>query len=190
MRKKMSIHNGKFVKLGVGVNGHVRDDRQRREEAVTYKRKKAWLGGICLCMSVVFTACGTDGRSTGAREGADAQSMREEQTVQKGQDKEGAQDRQDVQTAQSGQETDGTEDNASGEQDEQETAGTQNAEALREQVLSEMTDEQKNWMGGLSKEQRLADFESLCEGLRENYPYVKLAKRQVGADLDALETAL
>lgn len=74
-------------------------------------------------------------------------------------------------------------------QDRQETTGTQNEEALREQVLSEMTDEQKNWMGGLPREQRLADFESLCEGLRENYPYVKLAKRQVGADLDALETA-
>lgn len=26
-----------------------------------------------------------------------------------------------------------------------------------------------------------------CDGLRENYPYVKLAKRQAGADLDALE---
>lgn len=64
----------------------------------------------------------------------------------------------------------------------QEEAGTQNAEALREQVLAEMSDEQKNWMGGLSKEQRLADFESLCDGLRENYPYVKLAKRQTGAD--------
>lgn len=73
-------------------------------------------------------------------------------------------------------------------QEGQETTGTQNEEALREQVLSEMTDEQKNWMGGLSKEQRLADFESLCKGLRENYPYVKLAARQVGADLDALET--
>lgn len=73
-------------------------------------------------------------------------------------------------------------------QDLQETTGTQNEEALRAQVLSEMTDEQKNWMGGLSKEQRLEDFESLCEGLRDNYPYVKLAARQVGADLDALET--
>lgn len=73
-------------------------------------------------------------------------------------------------------------------QEGQETTGTQNEEALREQVLSEMTDEQKNWMGGLSKEQRIADFESLCKGLRENYPYVKLAARQVGADLDALET--
>lgn len=69
----------------------------------------------------------------------------------------------------------------------QEEAGTQNADAVREQVLAEMSDEQKNWMGGLSKEQRLADFESLCDGLRENYPYVKLAKRQAGADLDALE---
>lgn len=83
------------------------------------------------------------------------------------------------------QETPGTE-TARGKQEE---AGTQNAEALREQVLAEMSDEQKNWMGGLSKEQRLADFESLCDGLRENYPYVKLAKRQAGADLDALETA-
>ena len=46
-------------------------------------------------------------------------------------------------------------------QEGQETTGTQNEEALREQVLSEMTDEQKNWMGGLSKEQRIADFESL-----------------------------
>lgn len=69
-----------------------------------------------------------------------------------------------------------------------EAAGTQNVDRIREQTLSAMTDDQKNWMGGLSKEQRMADFESLCDGLRENYPYLKLAKRQVGADLDALET--
>lgn len=75
------------------------------------------------------------------------------------------------------------------EKEKQEETSTQNADAVREQVLAEMSDEQKNWMGGLSKEQRLADFESLCDGLRENYPYVKLVKRQTGADLDALETA-
>lgn len=78
--------------------------------------------------------------------------------------------------------------NSREEQNPQEAAGTQNADRIREQVLSEMTDDQKNWMGGLSKEQRMADFESLCDGLRENYPYLKLAKRQVGADLDVLET--
>lgn len=72
-------------------------------------------------------------------------------------------------------------------QDEQEAAGTQKEEEIRKQVLEEMSEEQRNWMGGLSKEQRLADFESLCDGLRENYPYVKLAKRQAGADLDVLE---
>lgn len=55
--------------------------------------------------------------------------------------------------------------------------------------IQNVQDEQKNWMGGLSREQRLADFESLCDGLRENYPYVKLAKRQEGADLDALEVS-
>lgn len=73
-------------------------------------------------------------------------------------------------------------------QDQQEVTGTQAYEALRAQVLSEMSDEQKNWMGGLSKEQQLADFEGLSDGLRVNYPYVELAKRQAGADLDALET--
>lgn len=72
-------------------------------------------------------------------------------------------------------------------QDQQEAAGTQAAEALKEQVLAEMPDEEKNWMGGLSKEQRLADFESLCDGLRDNYPYVEPEKRLNGADLDALE---
>lgn len=72
-------------------------------------------------------------------------------------------------------------------QNEQEAAGTQKEEEIRKQVLAEMSEEQRNWMGGLSKEQRLADFESLCDGLRENYPYVKLAKRQAGADLDVLE---
>ena len=63
--------------------------------------------------------------------------------------------------------------------------------SIREATVSDIQngrEEQKNWMGGLSKEQRMADFESLCDGLRENYPYLKLAKRQVGADLDALET--
>ena len=161
----------------------------RRKRAATYQRKRMWLGGICLSLSVAVAACGTDGRTAGSREAPDAQSMQEEQAVQKGQDKEGAQDRQDAQTAQGVQETEGTENvqNTSATQDLQETAGTQNAEALRAQVLSEMTDEQKNWMGGLSEEQRLADFGSLCEGLRENYPYVKLASRQAGADLDVLE---
>lgn len=92
----------------------------------------------------------------------------------------GAQEASDVQRVQG-------ERRAQDEQDVQEAAGTQNTDAVREQVLAEMSDEQKNWMGGLSREQRLADFESLSSGLRENYPYVKLAKRQAGADLDALE---
>ena len=108
----------------------------RRKRAAMYQRKRMWLGGICLSLSVAVAACGTGGRTAGSREAPDAQSM---------QDKEGA------------------------------------------QVLSEMTDEQKNWMGGLSEDQRLADFRSLCEGLRENYPYVKQASRQAGADLDVLE---
>ena len=69
----------------------------------------------------------------------------------------------------------------------QSTQKEQSTGKVQEQVLAEMSNEQKNWMGGLSAEQRLADFESLCDGLRENYPYVKLAKRQAGADLDALE---
>ena len=114
----------------------------RRKRAATYQRKRMWLGGICLSLSVAVAACGTDGRTAGSREAPDTQSM---------QDKEGA------------------------------------------QVLSEMTDEQTlvlysgHPLGGLSEEQRLADFGSLCEGLRENYPYVKLASRQAGADLDVLE---
>ncbi len=124
-----------------------------------------WLGGICLGLSVAVAACGTDGRNAGARETTDIQS------VQEGQDTEVAQDRQDAQTEQGVQETEGTENeqNTLATQDLQETTGTQNEEALREQ--------------------RLADFESLCEGLRENYPYVKLAARQAGADLDVLERA-
>ncbi|MCX4338598.1 MAG: hypothetical protein OSJ72_03035 [Lachnospiraceae bacterium] len=71
---------------------------------------------------------------------------------------------------------------------QQEATGTQAAEALKEQVLAQMSDEERNWMGGLSKEQRLADFKSLCDGLREHYPYAESAKQQIGADLDALET--
>lgn len=149
------------------------------------RKKRAWIGGVCLGVSLAFTACGTDGRNAGVREVPDVQS------VQEGQNAIGGQDVQDAQTPQGVQEIEGTEDmqNASKAQDGQEATGTQNAEALREQVLSEMTDEQKNWMGGLSGEQRLADFESLCDGLRDNYPYVTLARRQAGADLDALETA-
>ncbi len=164
--------------------GKVWHGRDEGKESPHIREKRMWLGGICLGLSVAVAACGTDGRNAGAPETTDIQS------VQEGQDTEAAQDRQDARTAQGVQETEGTENvqNTSATQDLQETAGTQNEEALREQVLSEMTDEQKNWMGGLSKEQRLADFASLCEGLRENYPYVKLAKRQVGADLDALET--
>ena len=65
----------------------------RRKRAATYQRKRMWLGGICLSLSVAVAACGTDGRTAGSREAPDAQSMQEEQAVQKGQDKEGAQDR-------------------------------------------------------------------------------------------------
>lgn len=169
---------------GSRVRGNVWHGGDEGKGSPRIRGKRMWLGGICLGVSVAVAACGTDGRNAGARETSDIQS------VQEGQDTEVAQDRQDAQTAQGVQETEGTENvqNTSATQDLQETTGTQNEEALREQVLSEMTDEQKNWMGGLSKEQRLADFESLCEGLRENYPYVKLAARQVGADLDTLET--
>lgn len=169
---------------GSRVRGNVWHGGDEGKESPCIREKRMWLGGICLGVSVVVAACGTDGRNAGARETTDIQSVQERQ------DTEVAQDRQDAQTAQGVQETEGTENvqNTSATQDLQETTGTQNEEALREQVLSEMTDGQKNWMGGLSKEQRLADFESLCEGLRDNYPYVKLAARQVGADLDALET--
>lgn len=130
------------------------------------KMKRIWLGGLCLGFSVALSACGTGGRSF------------EEQSVTVIQ---GAQNQQSAGNAQG-------EQSAGSAQNQQEAAGTQAYEALRAQVLSEITDEEKNWMGGLSSKQRLADFESLCEGLRENYPYVKLAKRQAGADLDALET--
>lgn len=55
------------------------------------------------------------------------------------------------------------------------------------QTLAEVPDADPNWMGGLNKEQRMQDFESLCNGLRDNYPYLLLAKRQAGADIDVLE---
>lgn len=55
------------------------------------------------------------------------------------------------------------------------------------QAQTEIADDNINWMGGLTKEQRLQDLESLCDGLRDNYPYLVLAKRQAGADIDALE---
>lgn len=133
------------------------------------KKKRIWIGGLCLGFSVALSACGTGGRSFEEQSVTVIRSAQEAGNAQDEQKTGGAQDEQ-------------------GAQDQQEAAGTQAYEALKEQVLAEMTDEQKNWMGGLSSKQRLADFESLCEGLRENYPYVKLAKRQVGADLDALET--
>lgn len=142
------------------------------------RKKKMWLVGVCFGFSVVFSVCGAGGRSfeeqsvTVIRSEQETQDEQETESVRGEQSAGNAQDEQSVGKA----------------QNRQEAAGTQAYEALREQVLSEMTGEQKNWMGGLSSKQRLADFESLCGGLRENYPYVKPAKRQVGADLDALET--
>lgn len=150
------------------------------------RKKKMWLGGLCLGFSVALTACGTGGsfqeqavtviqsaqETQDARETACVRSEQSAGNVQNGQSAGSAQEEQSIGKA----------------QNQREVTGTQTYEALKERVLAEMTDEQKNWMGGLSREQRLADFESLCEGLRENYPYVKLAKRQVGVDLDALET--
>lgn len=127
-------------------------------------KKMIWSTAVsAFGLAMAVTGCGAGGRQPVTQEETRTQKVQEVQST--------------------GQETSGTE-TAQGKQEE---TGTQNADALREQVLAEMTDEQKNWMGGLSKEQRLADFESLCDGLRENYPYVKLAKRQAGADLDALE---
>lgn len=130
-------------------------------------RKRTMSGGLCLvfALSVAVTACGKGGRSF--REQSVTVIQSERQT-------------QEERSAGSEQETEG-------KQEQQEAAGTQAAETLKEQVLAELSDEEKNWMGGLSGKQRLADFESLCDGLRDNYPYVKLAKRQVRADLDALK---
>lgn len=132
-------------------------------------RKRILSVGLCLGFSVAVTACGTGGRSFKEQSVTVIQSEQKTEGAQAERSTENAQKKESV-------------------QDQQEAAGTERWEALKEQVLAEMSDEEKNWMGGLSKEQRLADFESLCEGLRDNYPYVKLAKRQSGADLDALET--
>ena len=129
--------------------------------AARNRQRRVRLCGVCLGLGVAVTACGADGHGFGGQDASEIQSVQESQESQ----------------------------DAGNVQDEQEAAGTQKEEEIRKQVLAEMSEEQKNWMGGLSKEQRLADFKSLCEGLRENYPYVKLAKRQAGADLDALETA-
>lgn len=132
-------------------------------------RRKIWIGSVCLGFSVAMTACGTDGRS-----------FREQSVtvIQSEQNTEDAQAKRSTENAQK----------KGSVQDQQEAAGTERWEALKEQVLAEMSDEEKNWMGGLSSKQRLADFKSLCDGLRDNYPYVKLAKQQIGADLEALET--
>ena len=59
-------------------------------------------------------------------------------------------------------------------------------EAVTQQILDDMSDEEKNWMGGLTREERLEDFDALCRGLEANYPYLELARRQTGADLDEL----
>lgn len=131
-------------------------------------RSRMWIGSVCLGFSVAVTACGTGGRSF------------QEQSVTAIQSEQKTEDAQAKRSAENAQKKGSV-------QDQQEAAGTERWEALKEQVLAEMSDEEKNWMGGLSKEQRLADFESLCEGLRDNYPYVELAKRQAGADLDALK---
>lgn len=139
-------------------------------------RKKIWEAAAVFGLAMAVAGCGAGGRQPVVEKETGIQSTKEEQSTGKVQE-------------QVAKDTGNAEEEAAGStQSKQEEAGTQNAEALREQVLAEMSDEQKNWMGGLSKEQRLADFESLCDGLRENYPYVKLAKRQAGADLDALET--
>ena len=129
--------------------------------AARNRQRRVRLCGVCLGLGVAVTACGADGHGFGGQDASEIQSVQETQESQ----------------------------DAGNVQDEQEAAGTQKEEEIRKQVLAEMSEEQKNWMGGLSKEQRLADFKSLCEGLRANYPYVKLAKRQAGAVLDALETA-
>lgn len=134
---------------------------------------------LCLGLSLAVTACGTGGRS-----------YREQSVtvIQDGQDTESAKNKQSTGNAGNAESEQGGQNAGNAQKTGQKVAGTQAAEALREQVLSEMSDEEKNWMGGLSGKQRLVDFESLCDGLRENYPYLELAKRQVGADLDALET--
>ncbi|MDE7359381.1 MAG: hypothetical protein K2N39_08160 [Lachnospiraceae bacterium] len=142
--------------------------------AARNKRRGVRLCGICLGLAMAASGCGADGRQYSMTEEAGIQSVQDEQEAQ------------DTGNARDGQEAQDT-GNARDEQDKQEATGTQNEEEAREQVLSEMTDEQKNWMGGLSREQQMEEFESLCDGLRENYPYVKLAKRQAGADLDTLE---
>lgn len=131
-------------------------------------RKRYWRM-MAFALAAVLTGCGADGRNLESRQTqeTDTQAVSAAQGVENAQEVPGTQKEKDV----------------------QESAGTQVADALMAQVLSEMPDAQKNWMGGLTEEQRLNDFASLCDGLRENYPYVKLAKRQAGADLDALETA-
>lgn len=149
------------------------------------RKKKMWLGGLCLGFSVALTACGTGGSFqeqavTVIQSAQETQDARETASVRDEQSAGNAQNEQSAGSAQG-------EQSVGKARNQQEAAGTQAYEALKERVLAEMTDEQKNWMGGLSGEQRLADFESLCEGLRNNYPYVELAKRQAGADLDALE---
>ena len=53
-------------------------------------------------------------------------------------------------------------------------------------VLAQMDNEQKNWIGGLSKEHYREDLTFLYETLKQNYPYLSLAKRAVGADLEIL----
>lgn len=139
--------------------------------AARNKRRSVRLCGICLGLAMAASGCGADGRQYNMAEEAGMQNVQDEQKAQ------------DIETARDGQEAQDTET----AQNKQETTSTQKEEEVREQVLAEVSDEQKNWMGGLSREQRLADFESLCDGLRENYPYVKLARRQAGVDLDALE---
>ena len=147
---------------------------RNKQSRVRNKRRSVRLCGVCLGLSVAVTACGTDGRGGGGQAASEIQSVQDEQQSQSAGNIQDEQDTQDTGNVQAGQ-------------NEQEAAGTQKEEEIRKQVLAEMSEEQRNWMGGLSKEQRLADFESLCDGLRENYPYVKLAKRQAGADLDVLE---
>lgn len=150
------------------------------------RKKKMWLVGVCFGFSVVFSACGAGGRSFEEQSVTVIQSAQETQDAQETESVRGEQsagNAQNAQSAGSAQE----EQSAGKAQNQQEVAGTQAYEALKERVLAEMTDEQQNWMGGLSGKQRLADFEGLCDGLRDNYPYVELAKRQAGADLDALE---
>lgn len=145
------------------------------------KKREYLVTSVILIICMMMTACGENPQASDFQEGAGSQQA---VNVQEG---VGSQQAVNVQDDTDSQQTSISRDNGEEQQISARKDAVDNREVTQEQVMTQMSDEQKNWMGGLDEARRLEDFASLCDGLRENYPYLVLAKRQAGADIDVLE---